>query len=138
MRIVYSYYVLDIVHEGHLLMMRNAKAIAGEDGISVVGILTDEATMEKKSRPVMSLQQRMALAEALRYADIVVAQEVYSPLPNVERLRPDVLMESASHTDEAIEAARTLMSRIGGRVVVLPYYPMQSSTNIKNAIQERK
>jgi len=28
MKLVYSYYVLDIVHKGHLLMMKNAKAIA--------------------------------------------------------------------------------------------------------------
>jgi len=28
MKIVYSYYVLDIVHKGHLEMMKNAKAIA--------------------------------------------------------------------------------------------------------------
>jgi len=138
MRIVYSYYVLDIVHEGHLLMMRNAKRIAGENGILIVGILTDEATMEKKPRPVMSFSQRMTLAESIKYADIVVAQETYSPLPNVEKIRPDVLMESTSHTDEAIEAARTLMARLGGKVVVLPYYPMQSSTDIKNKVKERE
>ena len=47
MIIVYSYYVLDIVHKGHLLYMKNAKAIAGKDGKSIVGILTDEAVMEK-------------------------------------------------------------------------------------------
>lgn len=134
MRIVYSYYVLDIVHEGHLLMMRNAKRIAGEDGLLIIGILTDEAVMEKKPKPVMSLEQRMALAEAIKYVDIVVAQESYSPLPNVERLRPDILMESASHTDESIEAARVLMTRLGGRVVVLPYYPPQSSSDIKQRI----
>ena len=32
MNIVYSYFVLDIVHRGHLLMLRNSKAIAGPDG----------------------------------------------------------------------------------------------------------
>ena len=48
MKLVYSYYVLDIIHKGHLLMMKNAKAIAGEDGTLTLGILTDEAVMEKK------------------------------------------------------------------------------------------
>jgi len=48
MKIVYSYYVLDIVHKGHLIMMQNAKAIAGENGKLIIGILTDEAVMEKK------------------------------------------------------------------------------------------
>jgi glycerol-3-phosphate cytidylyltransferase-like family protein len=40
MKLVYSYYVLDIVHKGHLKMMENAKAMAGEDGKLIVGILT--------------------------------------------------------------------------------------------------
>jgi len=137
MKIVYSYYVLDIAHEGHLLMMRSAKKIAGDDGILIVGILTDEAVMEKKPKPVMSLEQRMALADTIRYVDIVVAQETYSPLPNVERIRPDVLVESASHTEEAIEAGRVVMSRIGGRVIVLPYYPEESSTHIKNRVKAK-
>ena len=41
MIIVYSYYVLDIIHKGHLEMLRNAKAIAGSDGRLIVGILKD-------------------------------------------------------------------------------------------------
>lgn len=135
MRIVYSYYVLDIVHEWHLLTMRNAKTIAGEDGISIIGILTDEATMEKKARPVTPFMQRMALAGAIKYADVVVVQDTYSPLPNVERLRPDVLIESASHTDEIIEASERSMSRLGGMVMVLPYFIGQSTTNIKRKIR---
>lgn len=51
MKIVYSYYVLDIVHKGHLEMMKNAKAIVGADGKLIVGILTDEAVMEKNQNP---------------------------------------------------------------------------------------
>ena len=45
MNIVYSYYVLDIVHRGHLLMMKNSKAIAGPDGRLIVGIVSDEAVI---------------------------------------------------------------------------------------------
>ncbi|HDM33021.1 MAG TPA: ADP-heptose synthase, partial [Deltaproteobacteria bacterium] len=77
MRLVYSYYVLDIVHRGHLLMMRNAKAIAGEDGKLIVGILTDEAVMEKKPKPILSFEERMDLASAIKYVDVVVPQETY-------------------------------------------------------------
>ncbi|MFC2078689.1 adenylyltransferase/cytidyltransferase family protein [Candidatus Bipolaricaulota bacterium] len=138
MKIVYSYYVLDIVHTGHLLMMKNAKAIAGEDGKLIVGILTDEAVMEKKPRPILSFPERVALAEAIRFVDVVVAQEQYSPLPNVMKIRPDVLMESTSHDEEAIEEAREYMTSIGGQLIALPYYPSQSSTGIKNSIKEKQ
>lgn len=134
MNIVYSYYVLDIVHRGHLLMMKNAKAMAGPDGKSIVGILTDEAVMEKKPKPLLSFDERMEIAAAIKYVDLVVAQETYSPLPNVMKMRPDILMESASHDEEDIEKAREVMAELNGKVVVIPYFPGQSSTNLKNEI----
>ena len=134
MKLVYSYYVLDLVHKGHLEMMKNAKAIAGEDGKLIVGILTDEAVMEKKKKPIVSFDERVELAGAIKYVDLVVAQETYSPLPNVKKIRPDILMESASHSDEAIEDARKVMEEFNGRVIVIPYYPSQSSTDIKEKI----
>jgi len=90
--------------------------------------------MEKKSKPIISFDERFDLANAIKYVDLVVAQETYSPLPNVKKIKPDVLMESSSHTDEAIEDARKVMESIGGKVIVIPYYPSQSSTSIKNKI----
>jgi bifunctional ADP-heptose synthase (sugar kinase/adenylyltransferase) len=106
MKLVYSYYVLDIV-------------------------------MEKKERPILSFEERIELASAIKYVDVAVAQETYSPLPNVMRIKPDILMESTSHDEEAIEKAREYMDSINGKVVVLPYFPSQSSMDIKNSIKER-
>ena len=138
MKIVYSYYVLDIVHTGHLLMMKNSKALAGKDGKLIVGILTDEAVMEKKPRPVLSFPERMELAASIKYVDIAVPKATYSPLPNVLKIRPDIMMESSSHGDAAIKEARKVMEKMGGRVVVLPYYPSQSSSNIKKTIKKKR
>ncbi|MCK4888542.1 MAG: adenylyltransferase/cytidyltransferase family protein, partial [Candidatus Aminicenantes bacterium] len=137
MKLVYSYYVLDIVHKGHLLMMKNAKSIAGKDGKLIVGILTDEAVMEKKKKPILSFEERVELAYAIEYVDVVVPQETYSPLPNVKRIKPDILMESTSHTEEAIKEAEEVMKEIKGEVIVLPYFPTQSSTSIKDKIFEQ-
>ena len=137
MKLVYSYYVLDIVHKGHLLMMKNSKAMAGEDGKLIVGILTDEAVMEKKEKPILSFEERIELASAIKYVDVAVAQETYSPLPNVMRIKPDILMESTSHDEEAIEKAKEYMDSINGKVVVLPYFPSQSSKDIKDSIKQR-
>ncbi len=138
MKIVYSYYVLDIIHSGHLLMMKNAKALAGKDGKSIVGILSEKAVMERKSKPTLSLRERMAIAEAIKYVDLVVAQDTYSPLPNVKKIKPNILLESASHTNKAITEARKVIKKMGGKVIVLPYYPLQSSTQIKKRIRRIK
>ena len=135
MTIVYSYYVADILHRGHLIHMRNAKKLAGKDGISIIGILTDKAVMERKKKPILSLDERMELVKAIKYNDIVIPQTDYSPLNNMKDIHPDIMLESASHTQEDIEKARTLMSSLGGIVFVMPYYPIISSTGIKEKIK---
>jgi bifunctional ADP-heptose synthase (sugar kinase/adenylyltransferase) len=137
-RIVYSYYVLDLVHRGHLLQMQNAKATVGPDGISIVGILTDEAVMERKAKPVLSFDERMLLAQSIRYNDFVIGQSTYSPLPNVKNIRPDILMESGSHKENDIAEARRVMAKLGGKVITTPYYPTISSTKIKEEIRRAR
>jgi bifunctional ADP-heptose synthase (sugar kinase/adenylyltransferase) len=50
------------------------------------------------------------------------------------RIRPDILIESSSHNEKDIEKARKAMEEINGKVIVIPYYPGHSSTNIKNKV----
>ncbi len=132
MKLVYSYFVLDIVHKGLLNMMKSAKAMAGKDGKLIVGILTDEAVMEKKPKPILSFDERFELASALIYPDIVIPQATYSPLPNLKKIKPDVLMESTSHDENEVEKAKKFMGSIDGKVVVLPYFPPQIAPDFEN------
>jgi len=135
MNIVYSYYVLDIVHRGHLLMMKNSKAIAGEGGRLIVGIVSDEAVMEQKGRaPILSFSERLELAQSIKYVDLVVEQKDYSPIENVRKIKPTILMESDSHDDFQIKEGEELMESLGGRMIVMPYFQGQSSTKIKKQI----
>ena len=63
MNIVYSYFALDIVHRGHLLMMKNAKQIAGPNGRLIVGIVADEAVIKQKGRaPILSFSERLEIS----------------------------------------------------------------------------
>jgi phosphoenolpyruvate phosphomutase len=118
-------------------MMKNSKGIAGKDGKLIVGILTEQAVLEKKPKPpILTLDERIEIAESIKYVDAAVPQDTYSPLPNVKKIKPDILMESASHSEEDIEEGRKVMKSLGGRVIVMPYYPTVCSTNIKKKIKE--
>ena len=135
MNIVYSYLVLDIVHRGHLLFLKNAKAIAGPGGRSIVGIVSDEAVLEKKGKsPVLTFSERLELADAIRYVDLVVGQQDYSPYLNVTKISPNILMESESHHSSQIEESTKLMKKLGGKVIVMPYFNEQSSSMIKSKL----
>ena len=135
MNIVYSYFVLDIVHRGHLLMLKNSKAIAGPDGRLIIGIVSDEAVLEKKGKaPVLDFSERLEIATSIQYVDAVVGQRNYTPYENVKNIVPNILMESDSHEEAQINEGRRLMEGLGGRVIVMPYLHSQSSTLIKSKI----
>ena len=137
MKIVYSYYVLDILHKGHLLMLKKSKEVAGRNGKLIVGILTDEAVMEKKEPPILKFDERFEIASSIRFVDEVVEQRTYSPLENLKKIKPNILMESSSHSKEDTQSVENYMKSINGEVIKVPYYDGQSSTKIKNLILKR-
>jgi rfaE bifunctional protein nucleotidyltransferase chain/domain len=132
-RVVYTYACGDILHWGHIQYFKKAKK---RGGYLIVGVLTKEAIMEKKPAPILSYKERAKVVESLDCVDSVVPQTTYSPLPNVKRIKPDILVESSSHSKEAIKEAKKVMASIGGRVAIIPYYPYQSSSSIKQRIKE--
>ena len=136
MRLVYFYTVSDLLHIGHVLALENAKAIAGKDGLLIVGVLTDKATMEKKKKPILSFEERLGLVKSLKCVDVAVMQETYSPLDNVKKIKPDILMESDSHTEEDLKETYKVAKAIGTKVMILPYYSNQSSTSIKKEVKK--
>ena len=69
--------------------------------------------------------------------DEVIEQGTYSPLENLKKIKPDILLESSSHSKEDIQSADNYMKRINGEVIKVPYYDGQSSTKIKNLILKR-
>ena len=55
---------------------------------------------------------------------------------NIKNIAPNILMESESHSEAQIDTGRKIMSDLGGRVIVMPYFDDQSSTLIKSKISE--
>lgn len=138
MNLVYSYFVLDIVHRGHLMMLKNSKAIAGPEGRLIVGIVSDQAVIDKKGKaPTLDFSERLELAASIKYVDLVVGQKNYTPFENIKNIAPNILMESESHSESQIEKGKQIMSDLGGRVIVMPYFTDQSSTLIKSKISQK-
>lgn len=134
MIVVYAYVVGDILHEGHLLALENAKALAGKNGKLIVGVLTDKAVMEKKPKPTIPFKERIRLVKSLKCVDCAVPQGEYSPINNLRAIQPDIHMESTSHIGNAY--LKQLRKVFRGRIIMMPYYPEQSSTAIKNKIKD--
>lgn len=66
---VYVDMVGDLFHPGHVALLRAARAFGDE---LVVGVLSDETVASYKRRPVMTMDERVAVIEACRYVDEVI------------------------------------------------------------------
>lgn len=133
MKVVYAYVVADLLHVGHIIALENAKALGDK---LIVGVLTDEATMEKKPKPILSFSERLKLVNALNCVDLAVPQKRYVPDENILNLKPDILMESDSHSESDLKKTKLIAEKLGIRIFKMPYYPEQSSTKIKNRIKK--
>ena len=130
MTIGYAYIVGDLLHKGHRLHLKNCKAFCD---YLMVGVLSKKAVLEKKPAPVQTLSDRIEAVMDLEYVDCAVCQDSYSPLENCKALKPDILFESSSHSEMP---ANNYMKSIGGRVIVMPYYSEESTSMLKERINE--
>jgi glycerol-3-phosphate cytidylyltransferase len=138
--IIYSYYALDIIHVGHLFHMERAKKMH-KDCTHIVGILSDEAIIIKKGKPpIMPLAERLLIAKSIKFNDIVVVQNNYSPFDNLIYFQVDTLLESDSHCSSDIISLRQKLKEYDSKTKILidPYFPSRSSTNIKEEIWKQK
>jgi len=86
-----------------------------------------------KPRPTVPFNERIRLIKSLKFVDCAVAQDDYSPLNNIKTIQPDIHVESSSHIGNPY--LEELKNVFKGKIVMMPYYPLQSSTSIKKKIK---
>ena len=97
----------------------------------VVGLNADSSVRRLKGpeRPVRSEAERAYVLAALACVDAVVVFDQDTPLELVRLLQPDVIVKGGDYTPDTIVGADVVRAR-GGRVVVVPLTPGQSTTSI--------
>ena len=125
MRRVITYGTFDLLHYGHINLLRRARQLGD---YLIVGLSTDEFNWnEKQKKCYFSYEKRKQLLEAIRYVDLVIPEE------NWEQKRSDV---KEYHVDSFVmgvdwEGKFDLLKEEGCEVVYLPRTPEISSSQIK-------
>jgi D-beta-D-heptose 7-phosphate kinase/D-beta-D-heptose 1-phosphate adenosyltransferase len=132
-RIVFTNGVFDLLHPGHVDVLLAARR---EGDSLVVGLNSDESVRRLKgpTRPVRDQTARAYVVGALEMVDVVVLFEQDTPLELIRRLEPDVLVKGGDYAEETIIGAADVRAR-GGRVVVVPLTPGQSTTSIVQSVR---
>jgi D-glycero-beta-D-manno-heptose 1-phosphate adenylyltransferase len=128
--------VFDLLHPGHIDLLFAARETA--DAL-IVGINSDASVRRLKGpgRPIRSEAERAYVLAAVEAVDLVVVFPEDTPLELVKLLEPDVIVKGGDYTEATIVGASEVKSR-GGRVVVVPLSPGQSTTAIIGKLSERK
>lgn len=121
MKQVYICFSTDIIHNGHLSILKKAAAL----GEVTVGILTDEVVASYKHYPLIPLDERIAMFESLKYVSRVVVQESLDYTDVLKQLRPDIVVHGddwlVGYQANIREKVVETLKEWGGELVEFPY-----------------
>lgn len=127
--VVFTNGVFDLLHPGHIDVLFGARA---QGDILVVGVNSDASVRrlgKGPDRPVRSEAERAYVLAGLAAVDAVVVFDEDTPLELVRALRPDVIVKGGDYAPDTVVGADLVRDR-GGRVVIIPLTPGQSTTSI--------
>ncbi len=134
MKRILTYGTFDLLHFGHIEILRRAKALGD---YLIVAVSTDEFNAIKNKKAYHDYETRKKMLEAIRYVDLVIPEKTW------EQKRQDVLdykvdvvvMGSDWEGNENFECLRDICD-----VIYLPRTEGISTTKIKNdlGLQEAK
>lgn len=127
--VVFTNGVFDLIHPGHVAVLEAARA---EGGSLIVAVNSDASARglgKGADRPIMPQGARARVVAAFGSVDCVVLFDEPTPAAVIERLEPDVLVKGGDYDPATVVGAGTVTAR-GGRVVIVPLVPDQSTTRI--------
>jgi D-beta-D-heptose 7-phosphate kinase/D-beta-D-heptose 1-phosphate adenosyltransferase len=130
--IVFTNGVFDILHAGHVQLLRRAKSLGD---VLVVGVNSDASTRRLKgpSRPINSERDRVALVSALDAVDYAVVFEEDTPAKLIRAFRPHIHVKGGDYTPDSLPEA-AVVREVGGRIEILPFVEGRSTTGVIDRI----
>lgn len=133
-RVVFTNGCFDLLHRGHVAYLNAARALG--DAL-VVGVNTDASVrrLDKGSgRPLVAEADRAYVLAALACVDAVCLFDEDTPRDLLAALLPDVLVKGGDYTLEGV-VGRAEVQAAGGDVVLIPFVPGYSTTNLLNRMK---
>jgi len=132
-RIVFTNGCFDVLHRGHVGYLAEASRLGD---VLIVAVNSDESVRRLKGpdRPVIPVEDRVAVLAALERVDHVVVFAEDNPRALLELVRPDVYGKGGDYPPELIPEA-PLVRRLGGEVRALEYLPDRSTSKIIERIR---
>jgi rfaE bifunctional protein nucleotidyltransferase chain/domain len=132
--VVFTNGCYDILHPGHIRLIEKARSLGD---VLILALNTDSSVRRLKgaSRPLISEQERAAMAFALQAVDAVTLFDEDTPRELIAEVLPDVLIKGADWAHWI--AGREEVEAAGGKVLAIPLEPGYSTTGIVEELLTR-
>ena len=121
MKNVYTCFCTDIIHEGHLNIIREAVKY----GSLTVGILEDSQMIKYNRFPTKTTEERVKMLSSIEGVDHVIVQNTIMYDEVINKLHPDYIVHGNNWSDPGMDVIRqnilSLLSEYGGELVEIPY-----------------
>ena len=131
--IVYTVGTFDLLHVGHLALLNQCKLLGN---ILVVGVASDAVVnMYKPNVPIVPLEQRVEMLEALSCVDIVRPYYQLEYVSGCKEVDVDIFVvgEDWGKRQHNLDV-NNYLRKMGKEIVKVTYNPRTSSTNIKKIV----
>lgn len=137
MKTVYACFTTDVIHEGHMNIINEAKKY----GELIVGVLSDEAMVSFYHFPTISFDERYKLIQDIPGVDKVIKQDRVMYDEVIEKLHPDYVIHGDNWlngpTRPIYENVKSLLDAYGGEIINVPYTYNESVKRIDDRIREK-
>jgi rfaE bifunctional protein nucleotidyltransferase chain/domain len=133
-KVVFTNGCYDILHPGHMRLLESARSLGD---LLILALNTDASVQRIKGpqRPMISQEDRAALADHLDSVDIVTFFDEDTPRELIAEVLPDILVKGADWSH--FIAGREEVEAAGGKVMALPLEPGYSTTNLVEVVLAR-
>ena len=131
--IVYTVGTFDLLHVGHLALLNQCKLLGD---ILVVGVASDEVVnMYKPNVPIVPLEQRVEMLEALSCVDIVRPYHQLEYVSGCKAVGVDIFVvgEDWGKKPHNLDV-NNYLRKMGKEIARVTYNPRTSSTKIKKIV----
>lgn len=121
MSIAYTCFTTDVIHEGHLNIIREAQKY----GEVVVGIMSDRALVQFDRFPTISFAERIEMVKGLPGVAKVITQESVMYDDVIKKIKPNYVIHGDNWLEGPMKAIRDNVEKLvieyGGKIVDVPY-----------------
>ncbi|MEG0329412.1 MAG: phosphoenolpyruvate mutase [Longicatena sp.] len=137
MKKVYASFSTDIIHDGHLNIIKEAQKY----GALTVGVLSDKAMVKFDRFPTISQAERIEQIKNLEGVSDVVLQDSVSYEKNLKELQPDYVIHGDNwiHNEQSPVREHVIetLKAWGGELIEIPYTNNESVKHIDKVMKDK-